>query len=322
MALGIAWRLLPATGSTSLAAPQLPRKAAPGTGPRMLQRTFVAAAVLPGMRRRAGTRYAVASVTLRAQQQQRTLWRRPPGDGSPQIARHELTVRLDALRLMQEMQAQLPALPPSAGLLELNSAVAAWNATSLQREEMEGHCAPEQLDFLRSFVAMRFGTSSQSVGGLKMCQIGFNAGHSAVALLDQAPEGSVLLSLDLCRHAYTRPLEKTVSRLAAERGQTHILLEGDSAEMLPRFRHIEFDLLFIDGNHAYEAVKLDFLLCLQMARPDAVVLLNHVFTDMMESAGPSQVWLEAMEDQSAQQLGWHSCCSRHGIAIARSALCP
>lgn len=62
--------------------------------------------------------------------------------------------------------------------------------------------------------------------------------------------------------------------------------------MSPRFRHIEFDLIFIDGNHAYEvcggntgplctgrcpvvahlrrpppaeAVKLDMLLCMEMA---------------------------------------------------------
>eukprot|EP00913_Durusdinium_trenchii_P016438 g15452.t1 len=91
-----------------------------------------------------------------------------------------------------------------------------------------------------------------------MCQIGFNAGHSAAALLDQAPEGSVLLSLDLGHHSYTKPLER-------EHGQTHLLLEGNSAEMLPRFRHIEFDLIFIDGNHAYEAVKLDMLLCMEMA---------------------------------------------------------
>ena len=106
-----------------------------------------------------------------------------------------------------------------------------------------------------------------------------------------------------------------------------------------RFRHIDFDLIFIDGNHAYEAarvswvqafswrfglpstrtaprqaVKMDLMLCLQMASEDGtprmrnclflaccmsneamrsriasrhlqetVVLLNHVFTDMLEA---------------------------------------
>ncbi|OLP79254.1 hypothetical protein AK812_SmicGene40483 [Symbiodinium microadriaticum] len=155
-------------------------------------------------------------------------------------AHWELSVRLDALKLMQEMR--LPKLQPSSFVQGLTDAAA--GCAEFQTEDMEGHCAPEQLEFLRSFVAHRFG-SPQFAGGLKICQIGFNAGHSAAALLDQAPEDSVLLSLDLCRHAYTRPLEKFVAK----------------------FRHIEFDLMFIDGNHAYEAVKLDMLLCLQMALP-------------------------------------------------------
>ena len=61
--------------------------------------------------------------------------------------------------------------------------------------------------------------------------------------------------------------------ICQERGQTHVLLQGDSAEMLPRsasyvraremnvpterFQHIEFDLMFIDGNHAYEVYPSD-----------------------------------------------------------------
>ncbi|CAL1136658.1 unnamed protein product [Cladocopium goreaui] len=240
-----------------------------------------------------------------------TLWRRPQ-EAEANDAQHELKVRLDALRLLQEMH--LPSLPQSLALEMLREAVS--TCPEAQQEEMEGHCAPEQLEFLRSFVAERFG-SPQFQGGLRMCQIGFNAGHSAAALLDQAPEGSVLLSLDLGQHGYTRPLEEVVSRIAKDKDQTHILLEGNSAEMLPRFRHIEFDLIFIDGNHAYEAVKLDVLLCLQMATEDTLVLLNHVFTDMTEGLGPTKVWLETLREGEAKQIGWHSCCSRHGIAIAK-----
>ncbi len=91
-------------------------------------------------------------------------------------------------------------------------------------------------------------------------------------------------------------LRRDVFEHCKDRGQTHIFLEGNSAEMLPRlgaesnlqldefpfcnfisfrfffkkelsefselseftlrllrFQHIEFDLIFIDGNHAYEA---------------------------------------------------------------------
>lgn len=82
-------------------------------------------------------------------------------------------------------------------------------------------------------------------------------------------------------------------RLAASTGQPGPVGEaGTGSRLSPRFRHIEFDLIFIDGNHAYEvcggntgplctgrcpvvahlrrpppaeAVKLDMLLCMEMA---------------------------------------------------------
>jgi len=222
----------------------------------------------------------------------------------------ELMARLDAIRSSQELR--VARLPPSRSLAQLSAAVA--QCEEAQREEMEGHCAPEQLDFLRGFIAHRFGEEAEVP--IKMCQVGFNAGHSAAAMLEHAPRGSVLLSLDLVNHPYTRPLEQTVQRLAAERGQTHILLKGDSAEMLPRFRHIDFDLVFIDGNHAYEAVKMDFLNCMLLASERTLLMLNHVFTQMVEGQGPTRVWLEAVEHGEVELQGWHSCCSRHGIAIA------
>lgn len=233
--------------------------------------------------------------------------------GENDTARQELAIRLAAFQLNQRNRWR--PLPPSRNLEVLRNSIV--NCKEAQEEEIEGHCAPEQLEFLRGFVRHQFASAARASAGLILCQIGFNAGHSALALLDQAPEGSVLLSLDLGKHGYTRPLEKTVASLAKARGQTHVLLLGDSAEMLPRFRSIEFDLIFIDGNHAYEAVKLDFLNCLSLARPDTLILLNHVFTEMLEGVHPTRVWLEAVGEGQVEQIGWHSCCSRHGVAIGR-----
>merc|ERR1712151_451952 len=107
--------------------------------------------------------------------------------------------------------------------------------------------------------------------------IGFNAGHSAVALLEHAPKGSSLLSLDLGWHGYTRPLEEAVSTIVAGRGHKHTLRIEDSAVALPKLMHDNFDLIFIDGNHLYEATKVDLWLCSQLAAQDTVLLVNHVF---------------------------------------------
>jgi len=224
--------------------------------------------------------------------------------------------RAKYLEAVQEKQLFLAQLPPSPSLWRLQLAIA--QCYEAQTEEVEGHCAPEQLDFLRSYVARKFAGHTGST--VRMCQIGFNYGHSAVALLDQAPAGTHLLSLDMVNHTYTPPLERVVQEIAMERGQKHILLKGDSAEMLPRFRTIDFDLVFIDGNHAYEAVKMDFLNSLLLASGRTELLLNHVFTDMIEGAGPTRAWIESFQDGSIELLGWHSCCSRHGIAVNRSLL--
>jgi len=227
-----------------------------------------------------------------------------------------LAVRLHALRVNEAPR--MRPLPPSQGLMMLELKL---HEMGLSREMMEGHCAPEQLDFLRSFVGRTYGQSAcHMASGIRMCQIGFNAGHSATALLEAAPTGSVLLSLDLGNHEYTRPLEKeVVSRVAEQRGSTHILLVGDSAEMLPRFKDIAFDLVFIDGNHAYEAVWLDLWNSIQLASHETVLLVDHIFTDMLEGVGPTRAWLEAVRRGDVEQRGWHSCCGRHGIAIGAVA---
>eukprot|EP00928_Gymnodinium_smaydae_P035425 TRINITY_DN2492_c0_g5_i1.p1 TRINITY_DN2492_c0_g5~~TRINITY_DN2492_c0_g5_i1.p1 ORF type:complete len:337 (-),score=49.80 TRINITY_DN2492_c0_g5_i1:95-1054(-) len=223
--------------------------------------------------------------------------------------RDELHIRLHAYRSNADLERLTRHVGPSAWLLRLEAAL---DRRGLRREEMEGHCAPEQLDFLRAFVLNNF----DSRCGLRICQVGFNAGHSAVALLDSAPRGSTLLSLDLGHHEYTQLLERdVVQRCAAERGSRHILLLGDSAQLLPKFRSIAFDIVFIDGNHAYGAVESDVKNALALASANTLLLVNHVFTEMAESVGPTKAWVGAVRSGAARQLGWRSCCGRHGIAI-------
>merc|ERR1719330_2309668 len=117
----------------------------------------------------------------------------------------------------------VPDLGESRALNELEKCIASCNEAHREKaaETWEGHCAPEQLDFLRHFVARRFAEWSRPA---RMCQVGFNAGHSAVALLEHAPAGSILLSLDLANHSYTGPLEKLVQSIASARGLKHILV--------------------------------------------------------------------------------------------------
>jgi len=109
-----------------------------------------------------------------------------------------------------------------------------------------------------------------------------------------------------------------VQEIAERRGTKHVLLVGDSGELLPKFLQIPFDLVFIDGNHAYEAISMDIWNCLQLASKDTLVLVNHIFTNMVEGKGPTRAWLDAVKRGHVDQRSWHSCCSRHGIAVGTS----
>lgn len=240
-----------------------------------------------------------------------------PTDEESQL---QLSMHVKAMQANLEFRMPLaPTLPASAALYELECGIEGCMEVSAEKaaETWEGHCAPEQLEFLRHFVASRFAGRSKP---LRMCQVGFNAGHSAVALLEHAPAGSILLSLDLAKHSYTRPLEQIVQGIAAERGSKHVMLVGDSAELLPKFLNIPFDLVFVDGNHAFEAVTLDIWHCLMLASPETVLLINHIYTDMVEGVGPTRAWLDAVCRGHVEQRAWHSCCSRHGIAVGASTM--
>jgi len=211
----------------------------------------------------------------------------------------------------------VPNLPESSMLSFLDTHIEKCPEAHAEKAAgtWEGHCAPEQLLFLRHFVASRASAQGRP---LRMCQVGFNAGHSAAALLEHAPARSVLMSLDMVTHSYTKPLERLVQAMAAERGSTHFLLAGDSADMLPKFHSVVFDLVFIDGNHAYEAVALDLANFLVSSSSDTDLLVNHVFTEMREGQGPTRAWLDAVCRGDVEQRAWHSCCSRHGIIVGRS----
>eukprot|EP00747_Dinoflagellata_sp_TGD_P180170 gnl/TRDRNA2_/TRDRNA2_32184_c0_seq1.p2 gnl/TRDRNA2_/TRDRNA2_32184_c0~~gnl/TRDRNA2_/TRDRNA2_32184_c0_seq1.p2 ORF type:complete len:112 (+),score=8.53 gnl/TRDRNA2_/TRDRNA2_32184_c0_seq1:391-726(+) len=66
-----------------------------------------------------------------------------------------------------------------------------------------------------------------------------------------------------------------------------------------------------------EAVATDLMNSFELAAPDTIVMLDHVFTNMLESVGPSRAWAEALQRGHFIQCGFHSCCERHGIAIGR-----
>lgn len=52
------------------------------------------------------------------------------------------------------------------------------------------------------------------------------------------------------------------------------LIKGDSAQVLPSLREV-FDLIFIDGNHTYDATKIDLANSLDLLAPGGFVALHN-----------------------------------------------
>lgn len=135
---------------------------------------------------------------------------------------------------------------------------------------------------------------------IRILEIGFNAGHSALTFL-QNPTASVT-SIDLGAHAYCLGAKTFIDKVYPGR---HTLIIGDSTQSLPRYiqEHpsSRFDVIFIDGGHDYEIAKADLYNCLKLAHDDTLIIMDDVIMptegrDMEWTVGPSRVWREAIAD--------------------------
>src|SRR5215469_14038261 len=92
-----------------------------------------------------------------------------------------------------------------------------------------------------------------------IAEIGFNYGLSSYTFL-AANSGSLVCSFDLAEFSYTAPAKQHIDDIFAGR---HTLVQGNSVQTVPAFSRINpslrFDLIFIDGGHAYETARLDLL---------------------------------------------------------------
>lgn len=128
-----------------------------------------------------------------------------------------------------------------------------------------------------------------------LLEIGLNAGHSAYAVLAAFPNARVT-SLDVCVHPYTAPV---AAWLQARFGR-HELLVGDSRRLLPELAG-RFDVIFVDGGHAYVTAKSDLANVRRFA--PALVIMDDVLeatrprrTMKTWHRGPTRAWFEAVED--------------------------
>ena len=144
----------------------------------------------------------------------------------------------------------------------------------------------------------------------RILQIGFNAGHSTLAMLRSHPNCQIV-SVDLGEHGYTQPCNEYISNLFPGR---HTLIIGNSLEILPTLKDEVFDIFFIDGGHQYETAFKDLENCYAIAQrggakcvimDDVIRFLPEaqIISDAEFSIGPTKAWTEFLSHNIVFHLG-------------------
>lgn len=144
-------------------------------------------------------------------------------------------------------------------------------------EPLEGNCMYRHLSFDQwdVLVNKRINYQKAVKGKEFVCEIGFNAGHSVLAMILVNPNARYVL-FDLGTHAYTRPCFEYLKKLFPK---TIIeIFWGDSRETLAGYHkkhsQIVFDLVHIDGGHKSEVYRIDWKNSLEVASRGSLIIFD------------------------------------------------
>eukprot|EP00933_Yihiella_yeosuensis_P044359 TRINITY_DN39457_c0_g1_i1.p1 TRINITY_DN39457_c0_g1~~TRINITY_DN39457_c0_g1_i1.p1 ORF type:complete len:317 (-),score=42.91 TRINITY_DN39457_c0_g1_i1:178-1038(-) len=92
-----------------------------------------------------------------------------------------------------------------------------------------------------------------------ICEVGFNAGHSASMFLNANPKAN-MYSFDIGQFPYTRGNSKLMKELFKDRFE---YIEGPSQETIPKFAEdrpdVKCDVISVDGDHSTEGTLADII---------------------------------------------------------------
>ena len=166
--------------------------------------------------------------------------------------------------------------------------------TKLGLEVQEGSSSEEQLRYL---VDLARRVDAKLIG-----EIGFNAGFSSYAFLEESKPEVKVVSFDIGTHDYVQPAKAFIDERFAGR---HTLIIGDSRSTVPAFheQHPEsiFDLVFIDGGHAYEVAKADLVNMRPLSNQDTAIVMDDLTPWFGWGKGPTQAWTEMISEGVVKQ---------------------
>src|SRR6516225_4223704 len=129
-----------------------------------------------------------------------------------------------------------------------------------------------------------------------IAEIGLNTGLSAHAFLNAGSDVYVI-SFDLGKHTYIKKVKEIIDTTYGY--SRHALILGDSRLTIPAYAHdnqmVKFDLVFIDGGHAYNIAIADIMNMRRLSRPGTIVIVDDLCPWKDWGRGPTKAWEEAID---------------------------
>jgi hypothetical protein len=155
-------------------------------------------------------------------------------------------------------------------------------------EVLEGNCVykNQTLKRVNNLESKRRNLFRAGSKARRICEIGFNAGHSAtiLALASKRTFGaeSEMVLFDLGFHSYTRPCYDYLQSAIGAGMSEFKIHYGDSRIMLPMWieankEHLgTFDLVHVDGGHTKDCAASDLLCAALLTRPGGTIIVDDI----------------------------------------------
>ena len=149
-------------------------------------------------------------------------------------------------------------------------------------------------------------------------EIGFNAGHSSMLFLMNAPNAKVV-SFDIGVNGYVDRAKKCIDNLYPNR---HTLIKGNSLVTVPDYlskNDTKFDIIFIDGGHEYNTAIMDLKNCYDGKKDDTLLIMDDIVAGnnpIMNhfNSGPTKAWEEYKNLKNIKELGNITLEKGHGLS--------
>ena len=123
----------------------------------------------------------------------------------------------------------------------------------------------------------------------RICEVGFNAGHSALLMLSGCSTPTIEFTVfDIGQHNYTRPCVEYIQSQFPKATLEYI--EGDSIVKMAEYvqDHPErvgtYDVVHVDGGHTLECITADFANAKKLVRKGGIIVVDDTNIDYINAA--------------------------------------